>query len=197
MPEKRFLTDRFLRALLPAKRGHITDIWCTSVSGFGIRIYDAADPARRGKALKANFILYSRFGGRDASPSRRVIGSYPAIGVAEARQIAVTWRSLIDRDIDPRVVEQAEAEKIAREAALRIKHSFAAVVEEFVIDKLKRERSGRIAERDLRNVFVSIWGERLITDITEDDVLAIVMAKKRRAPEQARAMLILIKRFFG
>ena len=48
----------------------------------------------------------------------------------------------------------------------------------------------------LRGFFVAEWGERLITEITEDDVLAIVMAKKRRAPEQARALLILIKRFF-
>ena len=44
--------------------------------------------------------------------------------------------------------------------------------------------------------FVAAWGERPITDITEVDVLAIVNAKKRRAPEQARALLILIKRFF-
>jgi integrase len=104
--------------------------------------------------------------------------------------------ALIDKDIDPRVVEKAEAEKAARDAALRIQHSVAAVVEEFVADKLQRERSGKIAARDLRNVFVAEWGERLITDITEDDVLAIVKKKQRRAPEQARALLILVKRFF-
>jgi hypothetical protein len=104
---------------------------------------------------------------------------------------------MIDRGIDPTVVEKAAREQAEREAALRIRHSFAAVAEEFIIDKLAKERSGKIAERDLRNTFVAAWGDRVISEITVDDVLAIITAKKRRAPEQARALLILVRRFFN
>jgi integrase len=198
MPARRFLTDRFLRSLPPAKRRHIDDIWDTSIPGFGVRVYDAkdSDPTRRGKAGKINFMLYARFGA-GAFPARVIVGGYPAISLEEARRKAGTWRSLIDRGVDPRDVEQAEAEKAAREAALRIQHSVASVAEDFIADKLAKERSGKVAERDLRNTFVAAWGERLITEITEDDVLAIVNTKKRRAPEQARALLILVKRFFA
>jgi hypothetical protein len=168
-----------------------------SIPGFGVRVYDAkdSDPTRRGKAGKINFMLYARFGA-GAFPARVIVGGYPAISLEEARRKAGTWRSLIDRGVDPRDVEKAEAEKAAREAALRIQHSVASVAEDFIADKLAKERSGKIAERDLRNTFVVAWGERLITEITEDDVMAIINAKKRRAPEQARALLILVGRFF-
>lgn len=195
MANRRFLTDRFLRSLPPAKRGCRIDIWDTSVPSFGVTIYDTDDPARRGTAGKIGFQLYARFS-PGASPSRRIIGIFGAISLEDARRKAGTWRNLIDRGIDPRDVEQAEAEKAAREAQLRIQHSVASVAEEFIADKLAKERSGKFAERDLRNTFVAAWGERLITEITEDDVMTIINAKKRRAPEQARALLILVKRFF-
>jgi hypothetical protein len=65
MPDRRFLTDRFLRSLPPAKRCHIDDIWDTNIPSLGVRVYDAkdSDPTRRGKAGKINFMLYARFGG--------------------------------------------------------------------------------------------------------------------------------------
>ena len=95
------------------------------------------------------------------------------------------------------MVEAERREKEARERALRIKHSFATVAEAFITDKLAQERSGKVAERDLRAVFVAAWGERPISEITKFDVLEIINAKKRTAPQMARALLVLIKRFFG
>ena len=152
MADRRFLTDRFLRSLPPAKRRGRVDIWDTSIPGFGITVYDTkdSDPARRGKAGKIGFQLYARFS-PGSSPARRIIGIFGAISLEEARRKAGIWRSLIDRGIDPRDVEKAEAEKAAREAQLRIQHSVASVAEEFIADKLAKERSGKFAERDLRN----------------------------------------------
>ena len=54
-----------------------------------------------------------------------------------------------------------------------------------------------MAERDLRSVFIAAWGERLVSEITKLDVLEIINTKKRTAPQMARALLVLIKRFFG
>ena len=75
----------------------------------------------------------------------------------EARRTAGEWRSLIDKGIDPAVVEAEAREKEARERALRIKHSFASVAEAFIADKLAQERSGKLAERDFRATFVAAW----------------------------------------
>jgi hypothetical protein len=140
--------------------------------------------------------LYARFA-PGAAPTRRTIGVYGAVSLEQARHTAGEWRSLIAKGIDPAVIEAERRATEARERALRIRHSFTAVAEAFISDKLAKERSGKIAERDLRNTFVAAWGERLITDITEDDVLAIINVKKRSAPEQARALLILVRRFYA
>ena len=63
------------------------------------------------------------------------------------------------KGIDPAVSRRKPREKAARERALRIRHSFATVAEAFITDKLAQERSGKVAERDLRTVFVAAWGD--------------------------------------
>jgi Arm DNA-binding domain len=109
---RKMITDRFLKSLPPSPRGQRVEIWDTRVSGFGVRISDTvdADPARRGKAGTITFILYARFAA-GAAPSRRVIGTYGAVTLDDARRTAGEWRSQIDRGIDPKVVEAAAREK--------------------------------------------------------------------------------------
>ncbi|MET4036512.1 integrase [Bradyrhizobium sp. JR7.2] len=199
MADKRLLTDRYLKALPPAPRGQRDEVWDSRLPGFGIRITDAkdADPARRGKAGKVTFVLRARFPSSPA-PTRRTIGVYPAITLEDARRTAGEWRSLIAKGVDPAVVEAEAREKREREAAARIRHSFGSAAEAFITDKLKHERSGAIAERDFRAHFVAIWRERPITEITKFDVLEVINAKKRSgAPQMARALLVLIRRFFN
>src|ERR1700730_2631679 len=119
MADKRLLTDRYLRALAPAPRGQRVELWDSRVPGFGVRISDIkdADPARRGKAGKISFVLYARFPSAPFPP-RRVIGTYGAITLEEARRTAGEWRSQIDKGIEPAVVEAEAREKAARERAL-------------------------------------------------------------------------------
>jgi integrase len=199
MADRRLITDRYLKSLPPARRGQRDEVWDARLPGFGVRITDAkdADPARRGKAGKITFMLRARFS-TGADPTRRTIGTYGTITLEEARHTAGEWRSLIAKGIDPAVVEAEAREKREREAAARIKHSFGNAAEAFITDKLKHERSGAIAERDLRANFVAIWRERSISEITKFDVLEIINAKKRSgAPQMARALLVLIRRFFN
>jgi integrase len=198
MADRKLITDRYLRALPPAPRGQRIEVFDTRVPGFGIRISDTvdADPARRGKAGRITFILYARFAA-GAAPARRTIGVYGAITLEQARHTAGEWRSLIAKGIDPAVVEAEAREKAERERALRIRHSFANVAEAFIADKLSQERSGKAVERDLRSVFIASWGDRPVAEITKLDVLEIINAKKRTAPQMARHLLILIKRLFN
>ena len=198
MADRRLLTDRYLRALPPAPQGQRVEVFDARLPGFGLRVTDAVDvdPARRGKAGKISFILFTRFS-PGAAPTRRVIGTYGAVSLEDARRTAGEWRSLIARGIDPAVIEAEVRAKAARERAARIKHSFANVAEAFVSDKLRKERSGRVAERDLRGVFVKAWADRPVSEITKLDVLEIINTKKRTAPQTARCLLVLAKRFFG
>jgi integrase len=199
MADRRLITDRYLKSLPPARRGQRDEVWDSRVPGFGIRVTDAkdADPARRGKAAKIYFMLRARFS-TGADPTRRTIGTYGAITLEDARRTAGEWRSLIAKGIDPAVVEAEAREKREREAAARIKHSFGNAAEAFVTDKLKGERSGDDAERDFRANFVAIWRERPISEITKFDILEVINAKKRSgAPQMARALLVLIRRFFN
>jgi hypothetical protein len=62
----------------------------------------------------------------------------------------VSWRSQVARGIDPAVVEAERRAAEDRERALRIKHSFTIAAEAFIAAKLEKERSGKVAERDLR-----------------------------------------------
>jgi integrase len=195
---KRLLTDRFLRALPPAPRGQRIEHWDARLPGFGVRVHDTkdADPMRRGKAGRITFVLYARFS-RGAASARRTIGTYGAITLERARRTAGEWRSLIAKGIDPAVIEAEARAKAERERALRIRHSFTAVAEAFIEDKLKHERSGKTAERDLRAVFIAAWADRPVGEITTLDVLTIINARKRTAPQMARALLVLIRRFFN
>jgi Arm DNA-binding domain/Phage integrase family len=199
MADKKFITDKFLRALPPAPSGQRVEVWDTRVPGFGIRIGDTKDahPSRRAKAGRITFVLYARFS-PGAAPTRRTIGIYgpDAMSLEQARAIAGEWRSQVARGIDPAVIEAERRAAEARERARRIKHSFASVAETFISDKLATERNGNVAERVLRNIFIPAWAERPVGEITALDVLEIINTKKRTAPKMAGALLVLIKRFF-
>jgi Phage integrase family len=61
---------------------------------------------------------------------------------------------------------------------------------------LAHGRRGKRAEPDFRSVFIPVWGDRPVGDLTTADVLAIITAKKRTAPAMAKALLTLVGRFF-
>ena len=198
MADKRLLTDRLLKSLPPSPRGQRVEVFDSRVPGFGIRVSDIkdADPARRGKAGRISFVLFARFS-PGAAPTRRTIGTYGAITLEQARSTAGEWRSLIAKGIDAEVVEATAREEAERERALRIRHSFGNAAEAFIADKLAHERSGKAVERDFRAYFVAAWRDRPISEITKYDVLEVINAKKRTAPQMARHLLVVIKRFFN
>ena len=191
----RYFTDRSLKALQPAKAGQRYELWDTKLPGFGVRVGDATDKGRPGKAGRVAFVLYTRYPGQ-AWPARRVLGQYGAITLEAARAKATDWLAMIRKGIDPAVAEEQ-----ARQAALRAQaekggRMFAAVAEAFIAEKLPGERKGQEVARDIRNVFLPAWGAKAIDEITDLDVLAIINTKKRTAPAQARNLLGTAKRLF-
>jgi hypothetical protein len=47
---KKYFTDRTLKALPPAKRGERYEIWDSKLPGFGVRVGDERDHHRPGKS---------------------------------------------------------------------------------------------------------------------------------------------------
>jgi integrase len=176
------LNDRVLRSLKPAAAGKVDDYWDKGFPGFGVRV------SERGRKT---FVLMARYPG-STNPTRRALGVYDALSLADAREKARGWLKLIDKNIDP--AEEEKRQRLVEDKKRR--NTFAAVAEDFIAEKLPSERSSREAERDIRRVFVAAWGGRPITDITDLDVLAIIKEKKKTAPVRAKSLLLLLKRFF-
>jgi integrase len=198
---RRTLTDRKIRSFKPRAKPY--DESDGDVPGLAVRVMPSGH---------RSFVLVSRFPG-SPFPTRRAMGAYvqqskiapdhaptveallvlDVLTLAEARLKAQAWRGMIGRGVDPAIEEERR-----RQAELqRHENSFAAVAEAFIADKLPSERKGREVERDIRRAFLPLWGKRPITDITDLDVLAVINAKKRKAPSQARNLLGTASRLFS
>jgi integrase len=124
---------------------------------------------------------------------------------------------LVRKGVNP----QAEADRERLAAQRQRENSFAAVVEDYIRlevigpDPAKpKQRKGHEVARELRRVFVLLWGDRPVTSITRRDVLAAIedvrdhgtaqmLARRgsgrnggsagRPAPTQARNLLAYLK----
>jgi integrase len=175
MSHNRYLTDRTLKALAPARKGRRYELWDTIIPGFGVRVNDENDRARAGKAGRISFILYTRYPG-SRSPERRTLGRFPELSLEKARHKAADWRSQIAKGIDP-----ASAEEEERQARLRERdNTFASVAEQFIeYIKANKERKAEDVERELQ-AFIKPWGHRPIASIKPMDVTLIIDATVKR-----------------
>jgi integrase len=203
------LTDRTLKALKPALAGKRYDRRDSVVPGLLVRVTETG---------KRTFMLQTRFPGSH-QPTRRAIGEYGAISLDKARQQARDWLELIRKGIDPQI--QKERERLATQR--HRENTFAAIVEEYLKrhvigpkpDK-PRQRKGREVERAFERVFIPLWGNRSITDVTRHDIIKLIEGvrdhgtagalasygirfdgEKTPAPAQARNLLTYLKTFFS
>jgi integrase len=216
--EPRKLNDRFLKALSPAKHGDRDEWPDTLEPGLIARVTDKGtitfclverfpgsnNPTRR--AL-GEYSVWSQADQQAAArefdqlhrdPDRPtfeqfLLRTYGATTLAGAREKARQWKALISRGIDPRSEEERERHAEQQKRA----NTFAAVAEDFIEDKLPGERKGAEVERDIRRELLPVWGKRPVTEIADLDVLAVIRAKKRTAPAQARNLLGIVKRLFA
>jgi integrase len=182
-PDKRTLTDTFVRGLKAAPADKRDHYWDAKVPGFGVRVTEHGTKS---------FILYARVP-PSRSPARLHLGDAGKMGLAAAREKAKVWSDLIEQGKDPRDIER---QKLLEEQR-KVQTTFAAVAEDFIREKLPAERKGKEVQRDIRRDLIPAWGRRPITDITRGDVIAVIRAKKGRAPAQARNLLGIMKRFFA
>jgi integrase len=183
MNPRKILTDRACKALKAAKAGARYEIMDGVVPNMAIRVTDSG---------AKSFVLIARFPGSD-NPTRRALGTYGAITLDSARDMARQWLDDIRHGIDP-------AERQARERAEQQRqrlNSFAAMCEDFIRDKLPSEKRGKEIELTIRRELLPRWGDLPVTAITESHVRDLVKAKARDYEAMARNLLALIRRIFN
>jgi integrase len=178
--EQRKLTDRYLQSLKGAKSGPPYDVRDTDVRGLRVRVMGTGE---------RTFVLLARYG-KGANPTRRALGTYPVVSLAEARDKALTWKKLIAKGVDP-----------AHEEARNRANFFASVAEDFIAYIHRQKlRTAKVMERRLRGTFIkeAKWGPRAITDIAADDVKRIIRKSvEGDAKYQAFHDFALIRRLFN
>jgi hypothetical protein len=140
--------------------------------GFGVRIYD--------DGLKSFFLL-TRYPG-SPNPTRRALGEYPEISLAEAREKAGEWRKLIKSGRDPKIEAEREKRALLRKQA----DSFGAIAEEYISRRVKNHRQSGDAERAIRKHLIGRWGDMQIGDIARENVVDLVEDIGESAPSMAR-----------
>jgi integrase len=170
-------TDKFISSLRPKAERY--EQW--EGGGFGIRISPSG-----GKS----WIWVYHFDGR---PRRMTLGSYPALGLADARLKLSEARKLLDQGSDPgdREVQQRRAERVAETVAQLAN----AYLEKWA---RPRKRSAAEDERILHKDVLPAWGRRKANAITRRDVIELLdNIVDRGSPVAANRTLALIRRMFG
>jgi integrase len=125
---------------------------------------------------------------------KHTLGSYPAIGLAEARSQAGEALRLVHRGIDPESVRQTAAP------------SFESVVRDFIDRHAKKNRSWTEAARLLglrpqltviEGGLIERWGKRPVDDIRRDEVVALLDDIAERAPYVANRTLAYLRKLYN
>jgi integrase len=154
---QRKLNDTYLRGLKapPSGRLDISDIGCSGLSfrmtAAGVRSWNFRfrDPTTR-------------------RTTRLTLGSYPAIGLGAARQLADDHRKAVVRGENP----AAERRKARADAA---SNTFAALADRYMNEHAKRhKRSWRADDRNLRLHVLPKWKSRAYASITRADVIELL-----------------------
>ena len=128
------------------------------------------------------------------NPTRRAIGSYPAISLEQARNTARDWIALVQRGIDPavQVATEREANRV------RASNTFGAVAESFLEKHAASRRTAAAIGRLVRGKLISRWRDRPIDTIGKRDVIAMIEdVQEKSGAAMARQSLTYARRLFG
>jgi integrase len=168
---KRVLSDLTVKRAKPPTNGQV-DIFDAGYPGFALRVSYGG-----GKS----WVYFYRIGGR---LRRRSLGAYPAVTLAEARQL---WRDAkhqvsLGRDPGWQRASDLNFESVAREWLKRDQ-----------ADKRSLKEVTRIVEKEL----IPEWGQRSIRDIRRHDILVLSdRIADRGATTMARRVMAYVHRLF-
>jgi integrase len=212
---KRYLTDRTLKAEKPADPGKTFVIWDAGQDHLGVRVGDKLRQHVLFGDTKARpsmtFVVLGRRAG-DGKPIWRKVGRYPEMSLAKARDAAREVLGVLAAGKHPKQI----AEDQRREEERKRKDSVAAVADEFLRRHAKKLRSAKGVEAVIRREVLGqkydAEGKRWITDptrklhlrdkpiteVTRRDIVEIVEAVvDRGAPYLAHHVLAHTRKMFN
>jgi integrase len=185
------LTDRAIKALKAPAKGQVDVSDGTDAKGLVLRV------SQRSKVF---YLSYRSPATHKAAKIR--LGEYPALGLAAAREKGRAYRSLLNRGIDPRAHEKAEAEQ--REVAVAkaesaSRNTLARAIPEFVAYcERAGQRRWRERERHLRVYLPVEWRARIIGDITRGEVRELLSTlETERGPAQANRVVQTLRTLYN
>jgi integrase len=173
------LTDRSIAALKPKTKRF--EVWEDGRTGLGVRV----SPVGR-----KSWVYMYRF---DGKPRRMTLGTYPAVGLAEAHVKHAKAKADLQKGVDP------GAKEIERKATERTAETVAELVETYLEKWARpRKRSAAEDERTLRKEVLPLWGHRKAKDIKRRDIIALLdEIVNRGSPIQANRTLAVIRRMYN
>lgn len=185
---RRSLTDAFLRAVKPPAQGRL-EIRDSDVKGLVLRMTPNGTAAWSVRVL-----------GRDGKHQRPTLGTWPALGIKDARKAAQLAIAAIQAGGDPVAEKQAAraerqakaAERSVAERMTEWQEAKAADAKSPWSDRYVAEVA-RIARRDIEPKI----GKRLLTETTRTDWTGLVAAKRKVAPAMAAAMFRVVASFLS
>jgi len=127
------------------------------------------------------------------------LGRYPAFSIAAAREWAAGLNAKVEADVDPRALAVEEIERAKLTVAFAHQRYMVAVREGRASRAKKLNKPRTIADKLAiynRDIAPTL-AERLIFEVTEDDLTKLVLAKGRSARRRANLLAAELKVFFG
>ncbi|WP_428489115.1 tyrosine-type recombinase/integrase [Rhodopila sp.] len=185
---RRELVDTWLRAVKPPTSGRL-ELWDTRAIGLVLRITPSgtATWAVRGRTT----------GGKR---TRAKLGTWPAVGIAEARKRALRATAAIQDGGDP-VAERraARADRVARSALPTVTQRFAEWQAAKTEDKAKPwsvRHAKEVRRIGLRDITPAL-GKRPLAETTRSDWTALIATKRKTAPAMASLLYRVCAAFLG
>jgi integrase len=167
---KATLTDRRLKALRGGN--NYRDLWDAAVPGFGVRVAPSG---------RKTFVLMTRFNGRK-NPTRRAIGTYGIISLADARAKAREWLGFVSEGKDPAIQQRNGV-------------SFKTVANAFIEVKVRHEKQSASSTRTIQKL-IERWSDRQLADIIPADIRTLLREYQDR-PAMAHSLFAVARRLFG
>ncbi len=127
----------------------------------------------------------------EGTARRMTLGTYPAMPLAEAREVHAKAMLEVERGIDP--AAQKKEAKAARKAAPTV----TDLLEEFWDMELQHKKSGKDQKRLLSKDVLPAWGDRKAASITRRDAVLLVDTIRERAPITANRVQGAMVRMFN
>lgn len=132
-----------------------------------------------------------------ANATRRSLGTFPELTLADARKKAIDWKALIRKGIDP--AEEAERIRLEAERVRESRRTLSGVLDQYEREKLKSLRRGKATRRALDGNCGLLVGfdNREPSSISRSEIRAALRKRAAVAPISANRQLAYASAFFN